>query len=515
MSQDVKAVLQYACVSDMEREMLGSYASPIVLLRKKPGKFVSKLVAPNISDIGVMLPYTPLHHLLLRDNFIALVMTSGNLTDEPTIAANEAAFEKLSRIADYFLVHNRDILIPNDDSIIKVIGEAPVVMRRARGYVPQPIQLPGVTQDIPDILAVGAEEKGTVCFVKGGRAFLSQHLGDLKNKESVQSFENTLTHIKRLLKVKPKIVAHDLHPEYSSTRHALRAGARRGVQAVAVQHHFAHIAACLAENGVREKVIGLSYDGVGLGTDGKTWGGEFFVADLTGFQRVGHLKYTCLPGGDAAAREPYRMAAAYLYQAFGKKARELAYQLIEGVKREKIDVVFRMIERRINSPLTSSTGRLFDAAASLIGQCQINTYEGQAPMELESLICDEPKHNHSYPYELRLESDIIVVTVSPMVHSIISDLEEKKTKPYIACKFHNTVAQYSLKMCERIRKSRSLTSVALSGGAFQNKYLTEKLVSLLERKGFTVYRHKLVPPNDGCISLGQAAAAYHYMKQGK
>lgn len=512
ISQDVETVSQYAYVSGLEQEILESYASPIVLLRKKPSKIISELVAPNISDIGVMLPYTPLHHLLVKDNFLALVMTSGNISEEPTIAENKVAFEKLSRIADYFLIHDRDILIQNDDSIVKVISSEPVVMRRARGYVPQPIQLSGVSGDIPDILAVGAEEKGTVCFVKNGRAFLSQHLGDLKNKASILSFENTVSHTRRLLKVKPKIVAHDLHPSYSSTSYALR---QRGVQTIAVQHHFAHIAACLAENGVKEKVIGVSFDGVGLGTDGKTWGGEFLVADLSGFQRVGHLKYTCLPGGDAAAKEPYRMAISYLHQTFGKEAKIVARRLLKGVAKEKIDVVFRMIEKQINSPLTSSTGRLFDAAASLTGLCQINSYEGQAPMELESLIWSGRQHEQSYPYNIRNQKDMIVVNVGPMIHKIVQDIGSGKTKSYIACKFHNTLVQYALEVCQRVRKSRGLGSVALSGGVFQNKYLTEKLVALLEEKEFTVYRHKAVPPNDGCISFGQAAvAAYHHMKSG-
>ncbi len=511
MSQDVDAVRRYACVSDLEREALESYASPIVLLRKKPNKMLSEAIAPSISDIGVMLPYTPLHHLLVRGNFAALVMTSGNLTDEPTIAANEAAFEKLSRIADYFLVHDRDILIQNDDSIVKVIGNAPVVMRRARGYVPQSIELPGVPGDIPDILAVGGEEKGSVCFVKDGRAFMSQHLGDLKNRESVLSFENSIEHIERLLKVNPKFIAHDLHPSYASTRYAT---GRHRVKTVAIQHHFAHIAACLAENGVRDKVIGVSFDGVGLGTDGNTWGGEFFVADLAGFRRIGHLKYSCLPGGDAAAKEPYRMVIAYLIDAFGEDSRPLARELLPNMGK-KTEVIFRMIEQHVNCPLTSSTGRLFDAAAALAGQCRINTYEGQAPMELESLIwTGGERHEEFYPFEIRDEKDMFIVDVSPAIRAMVEDVTEGKSRLSIACRFHNTVAQYALEACLRAKKSFSLRGAALSGGVFQNKYLTEHLTSLLEKNGFTVYRHRLVPPNDGCISLGQAvAAAYRCMEQ--
>jgi hydrogenase maturation protein HypF len=510
MSQDIATVSQYAFVSDAEREVLESFASPIVLLRKKEASCISGEVAPGIAELGVMLPYTPLHHLILRNNFPALVMTSGNLQDEPTIASNEEAFEKLSGIADYFLMHNREILIQNDDSIVKFIGGEPVVMRRARGYVPQMIQLPFGAADSPDILAVGAEEKGTVCFVKGGRAFLSQHLGDLKNKESVLSFENTVRHLERILAVKPRLIAHDFHPVYASTRFAAR---QRNVERVPVQHHFAHIASCLAENGVNEQVIGVSFDGVGLGADGNSWGGEFLIADFSGFERAGHLEYVCLPGSDAAAKEPYRMALSYLQSAFGEDAPRLAHQVLTGVLKEKIEFIFELIMKRINSPLTSSVGRLFDAVASLIGLCQINTYEGQAPMELESLIYAEVSHNESCPYNVRERDGMLTVDFSPAVRSIVADLDEKKSRSYIACKFHNTVAQFAVEVCKRIRSSRRINKVALSGGVFQNKYLSEKLTSLLVKEGFTVYGHKDVPPNDGGISLGQAAvAAYRYRK---
>jgi hydrogenase maturation protein HypF len=510
MSQDVETVSQYAFVSDAERGILESFASPIVLLRKKDASYICGEVAPGISELGVMLPYTPLHHLLVRNNFLALVMTSGNLQDEPTIASNEEAYEKLSRIADYFLIHNREILIQNDDSIVKFIGGEPVVMRRARGYVPQMIQLPFEVGDLPDILAVGAEEKGTVCFVKGGRAFLSQHLGDLKNKESVLSFENTVRHMERILAVKPRLIAHDLHPVYASTKFAK---AQRNAERVPVQHHFAHIASCLAENGIDEKVIGVSFDGVGLGSDGNSWGGEFLIADLSNFERAGHLEYVCLPGADAAAREPYRMAVSYLHNAFGWDALRLAHQMLAGVEGEKIEFILNLLKKRINSPLTSSVGRLFDAVASLIGLCQVNTYEGQAPMELESLIYTEVPHNDAYPYRMADRNGALVVDFAPAIQSIVADRNERKSGAHIACKFHNTVAEFAVEVCEMIRSLHGLGKVALSGGVFQNKYLSERLTLLLERGGFTVYKHRNVPPNDGGISLGQAAvAAYRYRK---
>jgi hydrogenase maturation protein HypF len=510
MSQDVETISQYAFVSAAERGILESFASPIVLLRKKEASCISGEVAPGIAELGVMLPYTPLHHLLIRDNFLALVMTSGNLQDEPTIASNEEAFEKLSHIADYFLIHNREILIQNDDSIVKFIGGEPVVMRRARGYVPQMIQLPFEVADSPDILAVGADEKGTVCFVKGGRAFLSQHLGDLKNKESVLSFEKTIAHLEHILAVKPRLIAHDLHPLYASTRFART---QQNVERVPVQHHFAHIASCLAENELDEQVIGVSFDGVGLGADGNSWGGEFLIADLSGFERVGHLEYVCLPGADAAAKEPYRMALSYLQSAFGEDAPHIAHRLLAGVRKEKIEFIFELMKKRVNTPLTSSVGRLFDAVASLIGLCQINTYEGQAPMELESLIYDKVPHNYFYPYNVQERDGMLMVDLSPAVRSVVADRDEKKSGSYIACKFHNTVAQFALDVCKRIRSRRHLNKVALSGGVFQNKYLSEKLTFLLQEEGFAVYRHRNVPPNDGGISFGQAAvAAYRYRK---
>lgn len=503
MSQDVETICRYAHVSEFEEEILESPASPIVLLRRKDDGPVSPLVAPCMSEFGVMLPYTPLHHLIVRDNFLALVMTSGNITDEPTIASNMTAYEKLAGIADYFLVYNRDILIQNDDSIVRVIDDHPVVMRRARGYVPRPLELGEITDGVPDILAVGAEEKGTVCFIKKGRAFLSQHLGDLKNTESVLSFERTVEHLERLLKIEPQMVARDLHPAYFSTKYALA----RQLLTFSVQHHHAHIAACLAENGVREKVIGISFDGAGLGMDGRAWGGEFLLADLADFERAGRLKYVHLPGGDMAAREPYRMAISYLYRAFGDDAKKVACQILQDVPESKIRAVFDLIEKRVNSPLTSSMGRLFDAVASMIGQCHRNTYEGQAPAELESLVCREPAHAEFYPFAIVDENKEMVVDMSPAVHAIVQDVLAGKTAPYIACRFHNTVAAFALKICERLRDARGLNAVALSGGVFQNRYLTEKLISLLEARGFVVYRHKEVPPNDGGISLGQAVVA--------
>jgi hydrogenase maturation protein HypF len=377
-------------------------------------------------------------------------------------------------------------------------------MRRARGYVPRPISLRELPEGIPNILAVGAEEKGSVCFLKGGKAFVSQHLGDLKNGESVLSFEKTTKHIKRLLKISPRVVAHDLHPSYASTRFAAR---QRGVRRIPVQHHYAHIAACLAENGLRERVIGVSFDGVGLGTDGNTWGGEFLVADLSGFERVGHLQYCLLPGGDAAAKEPFRMAVAYLHQAFGTEAAKIARRLLKRIERRRLDAVFQLIEKRVNTPLTSSTGRLFDAAASLLDVCHVNTYEGQGPMEMESLVWQKRPHGQSYPYQIEDTDGKIVIEVSPMIRSIVADLNRKRAGSYVACKFHNTVAAYTLDACSRIRKSHGLGGVALSGGVFQNMYLTEKLSELLDADGFKVYRHRAVPPNDGGISLGQAAVA--------
>jgi hydrogenase maturation protein HypF len=506
MCPDAAAASVFAEISGPEKALLASPAAPIVLLKKREAGRLSRWIAPGLDEIGIMLPYTPLHHLMLRGHFQALVMTSGNLRDEPTIAGNGTALEKLGGICDYFLVHNREILIQNDDSIVKWIAGRPTVLRRARGYVPAPLpaaSAPEVSAQ-PDILAVGAEEKGTFCLVKGSNFFLSQHLGDLKNRAAVLSFENTASHMKNLLNIKPGIVVHDAHPGYWSSGYARKLPAR---EKMAVQHHHAHIASCMAEHRETGPVIGVSFDGFGYGTDGAAWGGEFLVADLFDFRRAGRLDYVALPGGDAAAREPCRMAAAYLYHAFGPAGRDVARRLMKNLPEEKMNRIFELLQKNIRCFPTSSMGRLFDAAAALTGTCHVNTFEGQAPMMLESLIADAAPEDAPYPLGIREDSGMQVVGLKKMIRALVEDIEAGRPAGRISRRFHDTVCQIALAVCTVLGRKEGIGKVALSGGVFQNRYVTEKLVKALSAAGFEVLTQVRVPPNDGGISIGQAAVA--------
>ena len=499
MSNALEAVMQYAEADEAERELLLSFRRPIVLLRKLAPERLAPSVAPRNRSYGVMLPCTPIQHLLLAEDFLALVMTSANLTDEPLCISNDEAVERLRGIADGFLVHNRDICARSDDSIARVMAGGERLLRRARGYVPLPIPL---SRDGPKVLAVGAELKGAICLTKGRNAFLGQHLGDLKNAKALDFFEETVAHLCRILEIEPEIVAHDLHPDYFSTRYAQRFKER---QLVAVQHHHAHIAAVLAEHGEEGPVLGVALDGTGFGTDGTIWGGEFLIADLRDFRRVGHLAAMPLPGGDAAIAEPWRTAVAYLYAAFGPDWTGLDIPFVKRMDKSRARVVVQMIESQVNTPFTTSTGRLFDAVASLLGVCDHNTHEGQAPMDLEAA-ADEGVTN-ALPSEIRREDGVFLLDPRSYIRSVVRRLRENAPAGTISAEFHNGLCDGVVAMCERIREVEKMTCVALSGGVFQNKWLFERTVRTLERKDFRVLTHHLVPPNDGCIALGQAAVA--------
>ena len=364
-----------------------------------------------------MLPCTPIQHLLLAEGFAALVMTSANLTDEPLCISNDEAVERLRGIADGFLVHNRDICARSDDSIARVMAGRERLLRRARGYVPLPIAL---KRDGPKVLAVGAELKGAICLTKGRNAFLGQHLGDLKNAQALDFFEETVAHLCRILEIEPEVVAHDLHPDYFSTRYAQRL---KGLPLVGVQHHHAHIAAVLAEHGEEGPVLGVALDGTGYGSDGTIWGGEFLIADLRDFRRVGHLAPMPLPGGDAAIEEPWRTAVAYLHAAFGPEWANLDIPFVKRMDMRRARPVVQMIESRVNTPFTTSTGRLFDAVASLLGICDRNTHEGQAPMELEAA-ADEGVTD-ALPFEIRRENGVFLLDPRSYIRSVVERLREK------------------------------------------------------------------------------------------
>ena len=503
MAATLADVDKHCLVSDEEKKLLQSPQCPIVLMRwKHSSSDISPAVAPKLKYLGVMLPYTPLHHLLLREAGLPLVMTSGNLSEEPIAKDNDEALRRLRGIADYFLFHNRDIYARYDDSVYLVEDE-PRAIRRARGYAPYPIFLPIKSKQI---LACGAEEKNTFCLTKDDHAFISQHIGDMENEETLEHFENTIGFYKRLFRVEPEVIAYDMHPEYLSTKYALRVGQELGLKMVPVQHHHAHIVSCLVENRVKGPVIGVAFDGTGYGADGTIWGGEFLLADWHSFQRVGRLEYVPLPGGAVAIKKPYRMALSYLYTLLGE---DLS---LEGLPLSKlnpgeVDIVKQQIKRGINSPLTSSAGRLFDGISALAGVRGEIDYEAQAAIELEMLAPDESGEGEAYPFSIVEEQGIKVVKLGELVSSVVQDIRDRIPVPVISVKFHRTMAQIVIEMCKAIARENDINKVALSGGVFQNRLLLKLAVSALHKEGFTVLTHRLVPCNDGGVSLGQAMVA--------
>jgi hydrogenase maturation protein HypF len=425
-------------------------------------------------------------------------MTSGNVSDEPIAYKNEEAFDRLSRIVDFFLLHDRDIHVRCDDSVVRVFQDCPYVLRRSWGYVPFPFKL---SFDLEMILACGAGVKNTFALSRGPYVFLSHHIGDLENMETLVSLEQGIEHFKKLFSIEPKAVAYDLHPEYLSTKYAL---SMRGIPAVGVQHHHAHVVSAMAENGLQGEVIGVALDGTNFGDDGTLWGGEFLRAGLSGFQRMAHLKQVPMPGGAMAIREPWRMALSYLLEAFGDKAMELDWVKMRDP--HKCAILKRMIERRVNSPLTSSMGRLFDAVSSLVSLRDAVNYEGQAAVELE--MTADPKAEEEYPFEIRTTEAALVIDLMEMVRGIVQDLLQGVSPSRISGKFHRTAARLVVETCERIRSQTGLGRVVLSGGVFQNILLLAMVSEGLARRGFQVYTHHLAPANDGGISLGQAVIAH-------
>lgn len=500
MSPTLVEVAGYAVFDATEERLLEGPERPIVLLRKREGNPIAPLVAPANGYFGVMLPYAPLHHLLLRDNFTALVMTSGNLSDEPIVYRDGEARELLGELADFFLVHNRGIHVRTDDSVIRVFQGNPLFLRRSRGYVPRSVRLPASQ---PSVLAVGAELKGTICLTRDDRAFLSQHIGDLKNDAVLRSLEETARHLERILDIRPELVAHDLHPDYLSTVYAQEID---GVPKIAVQHHHAHLASCMAEHGLEGEVIGVIFDGTGLGSDGTVWGGEFLVGGYGSFRRSGHFMNVPLPGGDAAVREPFRMALSYLHGAFEEGVFDLGLPFLAEIPEGERKLFLAMLARRINSPLTSSCGRLFDAVAALIGLRSRVSYEGQAAIELEAL-AESSETKEVYPYAVGEPDGTLEVDFRPMFRRLAGEVRCGKPSAAMARAFHNTVAAAVGQVCEALRAGSGLDRVVLSGGVFQNKLLSEEVFNLLIKKNFQVFIHRLVPPNDGGLALGQAIIA--------
>jgi hydrogenase maturation protein HypF len=484
-------------------ELLTSRARPIVLLPRLPAADVARAVAPGNRELGIMLPYTPLHHLLARAVGHPIVLTSGNVSDEPIAYRDEDAFSRLAPIADAFLTHDREIHVRTDDSVARTVRGRPVLLRRSRGYVPEPVAVPG---GFPrHVLACGAELKNTFCLAKDGYAFVSHHVGDLENAETLRSFTEGIGHFRRLFDVSPAVVAHDLHPEYLSTKYALDLP---DVDLVGIQHHHAHIASCLADNGWPTDagpVIGVAFDGTGYGSDGTLWGGEFLVASYADFTRGGHFAPVALPGGAAAIRQPWRMAAAYL-DAAGLDTDALAEGMLDVRDRNAghWPAIISMARRRINSPLTSSAGRLFDAVAAVLGVRDTVNYEGQAAIELEQLA--DPAE--TVYYQAGIEPGVpFVAHGADLVRAAFNDLAAGVPRQVIAARFVGGVAGVIEEGCLLLRERHGLSTVALSGGVFQNMLLLSAVVPRLEARGLTVLTHSRVPCNDGGISLGQAAVA--------
>lgn len=498
MVKDLDHLARFCFFDREEVRLLASPQAPIVLVRRRPGSGIAAEVAPKNNYLGVMLPYTPIHHLLMCDAGIPLVMTSGNLTEEPIASENQDAAERLSSLTDYFLFHNRDIHSRYDDSVVFANRGESQPIRRARSLAPYPIKLP--MKSIP-IVAVGAQEKSTFCLAKDYYGFLSQHIGDLENLETVQHFEETIELYKRLFRVEPAMIAHDMHPDYLSTEYALRFKGR--LPLVAVQHHHAHVAACMADNGITGRVIGIAFDGSGFGPDGTVWGGEFLVADYGGYRRFGHLEQMPMPGGELAIRKPYRLALAYLKTLLGSLPN---LPFAETLSPSEVIMIGRQLEQKVNTPLTSSCGRLFDAVSALLGICRTITFEGQAAIELE-MQSDSTNLSDVYPYYIERIDGIWQVFLKPMFEAIVAALTKGTPVPHIAGTFHTTVASMAVSMASLISQETGISEVVLSGGCFQNRLLLEKTMALLTKGGLRAVIHKETPCNDGGVSLGQAAIA--------
>jgi len=493
-------------INEEEARLLESRQRPIVVLKKKDDCSVASEVAPNYKNLGLMLPYTPLHVVLMNqfqeelhtNGLAALVMTSGNLSEEPIAFGDEDARTRLGPLVDAFLTHNREIHTRCDDSVVKVTSGGTQILRRSRGYVPEPIK---TEFSFPaPILATGGHLKNTFCLAKDNQAFVSHHIGDLENLETLSSFEEGVAHFKKLFDVKPETVAFDLHPEYLASKYALESGIARQI---GVQHHHAHIASVLAEHRLTGAVIGVAADGTGYGTDGAIWGCEILVADLVDFERVAHLHYLPMPGGEQAIRQPWRMAAVYLQRAFGGAFEVQDIPFTRSLPKRKWYVLSQMLDKNVNCPNTSSLGRLFDAVSALLCIRDEVQHEGQAAIELETLAVESESW---YPFEIR-EGEPATLDVSAMIRAIVGDIHSRLPAAQISGKFHRTIAELLAQSCRSARAKVKINKVALSGGVFQNQLLLKQLLDRLHSFDFEVFTNHEVPPNDGGLSLGQAAVA--------
>jgi hydrogenase maturation protein HypF len=499
MATSIDVIRRYCTVSEAEEKLLLSERRPVVLLARKPDSIIPRAIAPGVNSLGFMLPYSPLHYLLFEGFDRPLVMTSGNVSDEPICYEDTGVLDRLERIADNFLLHDRRIHIRTDDSVARVFADREMLLRRSRGYAPAPIKTAFKFEQ--EILACGAELKNTFCLTHEKYAFVSHHIGDLENLETLESFKQGIEHFKRLFNLRPEIIAYDFHPEYLSTKYALSLGEH--LTKVRVQHHHAHIASCMADNGIEGEVIGVAMDGLGFGSDGQFWGGEFFAADFVDAERIAHLEYIPMPGGAKAVREPWRMAAMYLHRAMGDDFLNLDLPFVQRMDSRAWAAIHKMAQTGTNSPKASSMGRLFDALSSLVGLRDVVNYEGQAAIEFET-IADRGCADH---YEFQTAAGGSIIKADAVIRRAVEDLLDGVPPAMVSVKFHNGVAGLIASTARRIRDERRLSRIVLSGGVFQNMLLLERTSQMLRSSGFEVFTHSRVPPNDGGISFGQAAVA--------
>ncbi|MEP6912040.1 MAG: carbamoyltransferase HypF [bacterium] len=507
MANSIEVIARHCFVSEAERRLLLSERRPIVLLEKRPHSQIPQAVAPGVNNLGFMLPYSPLHHLLLSDMDQPLVMTSGNISAEPISYEDGEATTRLNKIADYFLLHDRRIHMRTDDSVVRIHDGREMTLRRSRGHAPEPIRT--AFRFERQVLACGAELKNTFCLARDNYAFVSHHIGDLENLETLRSFTQGIDHFKQLFHLEPNVVAYDLHPEYLSTKYALELD--DVFTRVGVQHHHAHIASCMADNQIDGEVIGVAMDGLGFGTDGCMWGGEFFVANFVTAERVAHLANVPMPGGAKAIREPWRMAAVYLQQAFGDEFLHLDLPFVKELEQRGWPTLRSMVATRTNCPETSSMGRLFDAVSSLLGVRALVNYEGQAAIELEAIAA----RDCSRAYEFKIGQNGNIIEAHDVIRNAVEDLLDHIPPSVVSARFHCGVARLIAAMAVKIREERKLNRVALSGGVFQNLLLLQQTSQMLRAAGFQVFTHSRVPTNDGGISLGQAAVANARIKSGR
>ncbi len=523
MVRDLDAARQVCVLTDEEEALLLTPARLIVLAARREGCGIADNVAPGIPWLGVFLPYAPLQHLLFADGRVrALVMTSANLSEEPIAIDNDEARKRLGKIADAFLMHDREILQRCDDSVAAVVDGAPQLVRRARGFVPMGVALPGNfgEEGAPPLLAVGGHLKNVFALARGRFVYQSQHLGDLENVTGLEFFEESLDHLMRTFEIDPQAVVHDLHPGYLSTQWAKEWAQERGLPLIAVQHHHAHVAGCMAEHGLTSEVIGLALDGTGYGTDGRVWGGEVLIARLAGFDRFAHLDYVPMPGGEAAIREPWRMALGALHAADYDVESEQIVKLLSAQTSE-VRVLRRMVARGINSPMTSSLGRLFDAVAAVVLNRRVVDYEAQAAIELEGIAVDEPDRFEQGDYVPELHEaeegsgSVAVIRTGKMWKAVLDDLWRGVPARRIAARFHAGIAEGFINAAANARIETDINTVVLSGGCMANRRLTRLLRTGLEEEGFEVFQHAQVSPGDGGLSYGQVAVAAAQLNQSK